>query len=94
MFKNQRRSNERRAGRRSGGGGGCLTSVNSIASTDFPTVRASPDAPPRPGVEAASANTVAQRKAPSAEPIANQLAASLNNGDSDMVARGLCVLVF
>lgn len=59
-------------------------SGNNMVSTVFPTDLARPAAPPTPGAEAANTKTVAHTKAPSAEPRANQAAASLNNGDIDI----------
>lgn len=53
-----------------------------MPSNDLPIDRARPDAPPRPGVAAASMNTVTHSSAPSADPSANHTAASLKNGDS------------
>lgn len=76
-------SNDRLADRTSGGDKlFCRESVVSIPSNDLPIDRASPDAPPKPGVAAARTNSVIHKNKPNAEPSANHMAASLKDGDN------------
>lgn len=55
------------------------------ASTDLPTERARPEAPPMPGADAARTKMVAHTKAPRAEPTANQVAASFSRGENEFI---------